>query len=61
MDQAFLYKVIGSNTYTFYDYTGGDNHAKAQLKLPGASGTNPSSDCDCHGEIRWEQGQGLLQ
>jgi hypothetical protein len=46
MKQAFLYKITGSNAYTSYDYTGGDDHAKAQLKLPGASGTDPPSDCD---------------
>jgi hypothetical protein len=46
MNQAFLYKITGSNTYIFYDYTSDDNHAKAQLKLFGALGTNPPSDCD---------------
>jgi hypothetical protein len=46
MNQAFLYKVTGSNAYTSYDYTSDDNHAKAQLKLPGALGTDPPSDCD---------------
>jgi hypothetical protein len=46
MNQAFLYKIINNNAYTFYDYTKGDNYAKAQLKLPGALGTNPPSDCD---------------
>jgi hypothetical protein len=46
MNQAFLYKVTGSNAYTSYDHAGGDDHAKAQLKLPGASGTDPPSDCD---------------
>jgi hypothetical protein len=46
MNQAFLYKVIDSNAYTFYNHTSGNNHAKAQLKLFGASGTNPPSDCD---------------
>jgi hypothetical protein len=45
MNQAFLYKVIGSNVYTFYDYISGDNYAKAQLKLPGASGTDPPLNC----------------
>jgi hypothetical protein len=29
MNQAFLYKVTGSNAYISYDYTGGNNHAKA--------------------------------
>jgi hypothetical protein len=29
MDQAFLYKVTGSNAYTSYDHTGGDDYAKA--------------------------------
>jgi hypothetical protein len=29
MNQAFLYKIIGSNAYTFYNHTGGDNYAKA--------------------------------
>jgi hypothetical protein len=29
MNQAFLYKITGSNAYTSYDHTGGDNHAKA--------------------------------
>jgi hypothetical protein len=46
MNQAFLYKVINSNAYTSYDHIGGDDHAKAQLKLFGASGTDPPSDCD---------------
>jgi hypothetical protein len=46
MNQAFLYKVTGSNAYTSYDYTGGDNYAKAQLKLPGALGTDSPLDCD---------------
>jgi hypothetical protein len=46
MNQAFLYKVTDSNAYTSYDHTGDDNHAKAQLKLPGALGTDPLSDCD---------------
>jgi hypothetical protein len=46
MNQTFLYKVTGSNVYTSYDHTGGDNHAKAQLKLSGALGTDPPSDCD---------------
>jgi hypothetical protein len=46
MNQAFLYKVTDSNAYIFYDYTGGDNYVKNQLKLPEASGTDPLSDCD---------------
>jgi hypothetical protein len=46
MNQAFLYKVTDSNAYISYDHTGGDDYAKAQLKLPGASGTDPPSDCD---------------
>jgi hypothetical protein len=46
MNQAFLYKIISNNAYISYDYTCGDNYAKAQLKLLGASGTNPPSDCD---------------
>jgi hypothetical protein len=46
MNQAFLYKVTGSNAYIFYDYTSGDDYAKAQLKLFKALGTDPPSDCD---------------
>jgi hypothetical protein len=46
MNQAFLYKITGSNAYTSYDHTGGNDHAKAQLKLSGALGTDPPSDCD---------------
>jgi hypothetical protein len=46
MNQAFLYKVTGSNAYISYDHTSGDDYAKAQLKLLGASGTNPPSNCD---------------
>jgi hypothetical protein len=46
MNQAFLYKITGSNTYTSYDYTSGDDHAKAQLKLSEASGTDPPLNCD---------------
>jgi hypothetical protein len=46
MNQAFLYKITGSNAYISYDYTSGNDYAKAQLKLPRASGTYPPSDCD---------------
>jgi hypothetical protein len=46
MNQIFLYKITSSNAYISYDHTSGDDHAKAQLKLFGASGTNPPSDCD---------------
>jgi hypothetical protein len=46
MNQAFLYKITGSNAYISYDYTSGDDHAEAQLKLLGALGTDPPLDCD---------------